>query len=125
VSLSPREFRDNLARRFAATYVEDERVAAELRARLPDAAQLIVGALGPRRIVLYGSLATSLFLAAHSDVDLAVTGLGLDAPADLMARLRDLFGRKVDLVDPTLVAPAVKRRIEKEGIVLHEPRRED
>jgi hypothetical protein len=43
---------------------------------LPEAVRLIVELVGPRRIFLYGSLATGLFLAAHSDVDLAVEGMG-------------------------------------------------
>ena len=119
--MTPAQFRANLARRFAATMAEDERVAAELRARLPEAVRLIRAALGPRRVTLYGSLATNLFFAAHSDVDLAVEGLGEEPPDELRAALRTLMGRRVDLVDPALVAPAVRREIESDGIVLGEP----
>lgn len=119
--LTPQEFRAHLHRRLAATQEEDERVAADLRARLPQAVRTIEAALGPRRIVLYGSLATGLFRAARSDVDLAVAGLGEEAPEELGAALRALFGRRVDLVDPALVAPHVQRDIAERGEVLHEP----
>jgi predicted nucleotidyltransferase len=100
---------------------EDERVAAELKARLPEALRLIGATLGPRRVTLYGSLATGLFFAAHSDVDLAVDGIGESAPDELRTALRALMGRRVDLVDPALVAPAVRREIESDGIVLNDP----
>ena len=91
--LTRRAFRENLERRFAQTFEEDERVAAELRMRLPEAARLITEALGPRRVVVYGSLAKGLFFAAHSDVDLAVEGIGEEPPGDLKESLRRLFGR--------------------------------
>ena len=45
-------------------------------------------------------LATGLFFAARSDIDLAIDGLGEAAPDELRSALRDLFGRRVDLVDP-------------------------
>jgi predicted nucleotidyltransferase len=120
VPLSPAEFREHLTRRFAATYEQDERIAADLRARLPEAVRLIVELLGPRRILLYGSLATGLFLAAHSDVDLAVEGMG-QPPEELVEALRRLFGRRVDVVDPALVAAHVRRDIARRGLVIHEP----
>jgi predicted nucleotidyltransferase len=119
--MTPAQFRANLALRFAETMAEDERVAAELKARLPEAERLICAALGPRRVTLYGSLATGLFFAAHSDVDLAVEGLGEAAPDGLRVALRALMGRRVDLVDPALVAPAVRRAIESEGLVVGGP----
>ena len=121
--LTPKQFRENLVRRFAETYEEDERVAAELRARLPEAASLIVAALGERRVILYGSLAAGLFLAAHSDVDLAVEGMGEAPPDELAGALRRLLGRKVDVVDPALVAAHIRRDIVERGVVLHEPQR--
>lgn len=123
--LTPRQFRENLERRVAATYEEDERLAAELRTRLPEAVRLIVAALGERRIVLFGSLATGLFFAAHSDVDLAVEGVGIEAPDALADELKRMFGRKVDLIDPEISSEAVRRAIATQGIVLHEPGRED
>ena len=119
--LTPREFRENLARRFAETYEEDEREAKRLRSLMPRAVKLITDHLGPRRVVLFGSLATNIFLAAFSDVDLAIEGVGMEAPADLIRQLSDLFNRKVDIVDPDLVADHVRRDIDDKGIVLHEP----
>lgn len=74
--------------------------------------------------MLYGSLATGLFFAAHSDVDLAIEGLGEEPSTELAASLRALFGRKVDLVDPALVTGYVHRDIEERGVVLYEPERE-
>jgi predicted nucleotidyltransferase len=116
--------RESLARSFAETQEEDERVAAEMKARLPEAVRLICAALGDRRVILYGSLATGLFFAAHSDVDLAVEGLGDGASSRLQVALQDLFGRKVDVVDPARVAPHVQRDIAERGVVVHEPGRE-
>ena len=118
--LSPEEFRANLTRRLAETAVEDDRAAEEARAKLPEAVKRIVAALGSRRIVLYGSLTKGLFRAAHSDVDLAVDGLGFEAPFELKTALRELFGCRVDLVDPALVASFVRAAIDK-GTVLFEP----
>ena len=88
---------------------------------MPQAIRAIITALGPRRIVLYGSLASGLFRAAWSDIDLAVSGLGEAPPEDLAATLRELFGRHVDLVDPDTVAPFIRRDIEASGVVLHDP----
>ena len=119
--MTPAQFRAHLARRFAETMAEDERVAAELKARLPEAVRLIAAALGPRRVILYGSLASGLFFAAHSDVDLAIEGLGEAPPDELRAALRALMGRRVDLVDPALVAPAVRQEMTSEGLVLSDP----
>lgn len=121
VPLSHAQFLENLTRRFAKTFDEDERVAAELKTKLPEAVRLILAALGPRRVTLYGSLATGLFFAASSDVDLAIEGLGMEPPGELASALRALLGRKVDLVDPTLVAAVIRKDIERRGIVLHEP----
>jgi predicted nucleotidyltransferase len=119
VPLTPAQFRANLIRRFAESAEEDERAAAAVRSRLPDAVRLIVERLGPRKVVLYGSLVTGLFRAARSDVDLAVEGLGLEAPRELCESLRLLLGRRVDLVDPQLVTPFVREAIET-GEVLNE-----
>ena len=88
---------------------------------MPEAVRLILDALGPRRIFLYGSLATDLFFADRSDVDLAVEGLGEEPPERLKTQLGALFGRKVDLVDPALVAAHVREGIARESILLHEP----
>jgi predicted nucleotidyltransferase len=121
VPLTPAEFRANLAQRFAETAAEDDRAAEEARAKLPEAVRRIVAALGPRRIVLFGSLTKGFFRAAHSDVDLAVEGIGLGPPRELAASLRELFGRRVDMVDPALVSGFIQRAIAK-GTVLFEPR---
>ena len=115
------QFVQNLVRRVAETFDEDERVAAELRARLPEAVRIIIGTLGPRRITLYGSLATGLFFASRSDVDLAIEGLGYGPSDELALALRQIFDRKVDLVDPALVAPHIQRGIEQKGRVIYEP----
>jgi len=119
--LSPHQMRENLARRFAETYEADLRATAEMKARLPRAVELICRELGPRRVVLFGSLAVDLFFAADSDIDLAVSGLGAGPPESLRAELRRLFGRKVDLVDPEWVARAFGEAIERDGVVLHDP----
>ena len=119
--LTPAEFRANLARRLAETAAEDECAADEARAKLPEAVRQIVAALGPRRIVLFGSLTKGLFRAAHSDVDLAVEGVGMGPPRELAVTLRELFGRLVDIVDPALVAGFMRKAIDQ-GTALFEPR---
>lgn len=120
VPLSPAEFRECIVRRFAATHVQDEAAAVAARALLPEAVRLLVNRLRPPRIVLFGSLATGLFRAATSDIDLAVDGIGIGAPADLMQSLRALFGRRVDLVDPELAAPFIQEAIQFEGELIHD-----
>jgi len=123
--LTSAQFRENLVQRFAKTYDEDERIVAELLARMPEAVELIIKAVGPRRVVLFDSLATGIFLSAHSDVDLAVDGIGVEAPHELVCALRELFGRRIDLVDTGLVAAHVLRDIKKRGVVLYEPTGQD
>lgn len=107
------DVRAKLRERVAATYDTDERVAAELRAKLPEAVRRIHAALGPRRVVLFGSLAMDTFFASRSDVDLAVDGVGAGAPEELLKELRQLFGRHVDLVDPDWCADFVREAIAK------------
>jgi predicted nucleotidyltransferase len=120
VPLSAADFRANIVRRFEATYAADEAAALAARALLPEAVQLMTARLNPRRIILFGSLATGLFRAATSDIDLAIDGVGIGAPADLMQALRALFGRRVDLVDPELAAPFIQEAIEFEGELIHD-----
>jgi predicted nucleotidyltransferase len=121
VPLSAAQFRANIVRRFEATHAEDEAAALAARALLPEAVELLVTRLRPRRVVLFGSLANGLFHAVGSDIDLAVDGVGIGAPADLMQALRALFGRRVDLVDPELAAPFIQEAIEFEGELIHDP----
>jgi predicted nucleotidyltransferase len=107
------DLRARLRERVAATYEADERLAAELCAKLPEAVRLIHASLGPRRVVLFGSLAMGTFVASRSDVDLAVDGIGPGAPDELLTKLRELFGRRVDVVDPKWCAPFVQAAITK------------
>lgn len=94
------DVRATVLRRVERTFEEDERVALELRGKLSEAVRLIHLALGPRKVVLFGSLARGTFFADRSDVDFAVEGLGSEPPPALADSLRALLGRRVDLVDP-------------------------
>lgn len=118
MALTPAQFRENFRRRIAETFEADEQEAARLRTLMPRAVEIIRAHLGPRRVVLFGSIPKQLFRASISDVDLAIAGIGAEASEELTRELRSLFGRKVDLVDPDWVSAAVRRAIDAGEVLL-------
>ena len=59
---------------------------------------------GAREVYVFGSAATGQ-MHVHSDIDLAVTGLPPKVFFPTMAKVSDVFGRAVDLVDLDVVSP--------------------
>lgn len=91
-----------------------EREAAEaraqaLRASVPALAAAL-RALGGRRVVLFGSLATGP-VHARSDIDLAVEGLPADRYWEALAQLGALAPAPVDLVRLEDASPALRDAI--------------
>jgi len=72
-----------------------------------------------KRVVLVGSTLTSLD-HRHSDIDLACEGI---PPAQFFKVLGELLfttGESIDLVDMKEVKGTLRRRIEREGVLLYE-----
>jgi predicted nucleotidyltransferase len=83
------------------------------------AARLLAEHYGVWKVVLFGSLAWGHFRST-SDVDLAVSGL---APERFFRAAGDLDRELSVPIDLKLISdcpPALRQRIEKEGVVLHE-----
>ena len=77
---------------------------------------------GASRVILTGSLARGEFRCG-SDIDLAVAGLRPDAIFEAGATLeREAGGLEVDLVPLESASPEYLRRLEQEGVVLHDAR---
>jgi predicted nucleotidyltransferase len=79
-------------------------------------------ALGVERVVLFGSTARDTALPS-SDVDIAVRlapgPVGFDRLALLSrieARLSELFGRRVDVVEEPARSPYIRDAIERDGL---------
>lgn len=74
--------------------------------------------LGGKRVILFGSLASGRFRKG-SDVDIAVEGLTAKAYFRALGVVEEILGDvPFDLVDMKEVLPSVKRKVEKEGIIL-------
>lgn len=71
------------------------------------------------KVVLFGSLARGDMFHAHSDVDLAVWGLAEAEYLRAVSSLLDLDGSiDIDLVRIEEAKPALRRRIEMEGMMI-------
>lgn len=86
--------------------------AARLRAKLPDAADVLRrhGATG---IFVFGSLLEDG--RSPGDVDLGVRGLAPEHYFQALADLMDVFGGPVDLVRLEDAPPSLRQRVEDEG----------
>jgi len=74
---------------------------------------------GAKRIVLFGSTARETH-GRHSDIDLACEGI---PPAQFFKVLGELLfttEESIDLVDMKEVKETLRRRIEREGVLLYE-----
>lgn len=95
---------------------EDQRLTEQLqrlRSCLPAAAQLLQ-AMGAREVWLFGTVAWG-GMHAHSDIDLAVSGLPANAWAGAVARVEDIVGIAVDLLRFEEIPAAFAKRIREEG----------
>jgi predicted nucleotidyltransferase len=92
---------------------------AERRARLSQVVAYLRDEVGATEIVLFGSPVTGEGDAA-SDVDLAVRGIPAARYFEALARVSDLLGCDVDLVELESARPSLARCIEDTGEVLHD-----
>lgn len=86
--------------------------------RLKEAVE-ILKEYGVKRIFLFGSVARGIS-RDYSDIDLACEGLLPEQFFKVLGKLLVMTGRSIDLVDMEEVKDTVRRRIEKEGILLYE-----
>ena len=107
-----------LERRRRAAAAEGERATAIARERMPEIVQCLVDEFGATRIVLFGSLLSGR-LEQQSDVDLAVRGIAPARYFDALARVTEILGRDVDLVELDRASASLLRRIRETGEVLH------
>ena len=112
--VTARDLTQTLHARSAKRRAKAEARAERLRARLPDAARLLLEKYQASRVVLFGSLATGTH-DEHSDVDLAVVGLPSWAYFHALADLMALFAGPVDLVRIEEATPSLVERIQDEG----------
>ena len=108
---------DPLVERIAARQDAAQRRADRLRGLLPVLADKL-RARGASRIVLFGSLATGSLLHADSDIDLAVSGLSMNAFADCTLELEAITHCRVDLVALERTPPRLLSNITRDGKAL-------
>lgn len=90
---------------------EAERTAARL-------SRILVDQYGAAEVWLFGSLVRPGRFRAHSDIDLAATGLPKSAYFQLLSRLNATSAFTVDLVDLDGCAPWLADAIRREGKLL-------
>lgn len=89
------------------------------RAVVRTAADLLRTRFGATRVVVFGSLAHEDSFTRWSDIDLAAWGIPPDAFFRAVAAVTGLSAEfKVDLVDPEDCRPALRRAIDREGVVV-------
>ncbi len=110
------------ARRRSATAVlsPTERAAREaLMRRAREAAVLLKGRFGARRVILFGSLAHQAWFTPDSDVDLVVEGLGGSNYWQAWRLAEETMGgREVDLIELEAVSPSLRQAIQRYGVEL-------
>ena len=79
----------------------------------------ILKAYRAKRVFLFGSVAKGTS-GDYSDIDLACEGLPPDQFFAVLGKLLVMPGRSIDLVDMTEVKDTIRKRIEREGILLYE-----
>lgn len=91
--------------------------ALTIRARLPEAKQVLMERYGAKRVLLFGSFARG-DVTERSDVDLAVEGIDSAGYFTALADLMGLLDSPVDLVEIERAPKSLLARIEVEGIEL-------
>jgi predicted nucleotidyltransferase len=109
-------YREAWCKRWADLRRREAERADHARASLPAIVELLVRS-GARRVVLFGSLARGRF-GLDSDIDVAVEGLA--DPFRAAADAERETGFELDVVPIESAFPHVLRRVEVEGVVLHE-----
>ncbi|HEX2689335.1 MAG TPA: nucleotidyltransferase domain-containing protein [Kofleriaceae bacterium] len=113
MSVSPHEVAARIRAEAHARERSAEARAAELGARLGDAAALLRAA-GATRVWVFGSLATGK-TRPESDIDLAVEGLHPGRYFDVLADLMALFRSPVDLVTMEQAPTSLRETIRATG----------
>lgn len=108
-----RTFQARERRAAAAIAARDE----ERRRRLPDVAALLSDEFGATEVIVFGSLVVG-DPHAGSDVDLAVRGIPAGRYLEALARVSDLLGCDVDLVELESARPSLRECIAATGVEL-------
>jgi predicted nucleotidyltransferase len=111
------------ARRYASLYRQkeearrrgDARRAVEIKARLPEVAQLLRRDYGASEVGYFGSLCGGT-LRAESDVDLFADRIRPGAYFEALDRITEILGLQVDLVELASAPPSLSERIRVDGI---------
>lgn len=82
----------------------------------------ILAECGAKRVLLFGSVARGED-KAESDIDLACVGVPSVRFFEAFGKLLFVSGRDVDLIDLDEAKESLRKRIEKEGVLLYEERR--
>jgi uncharacterized protein len=93
-------------------------VSRQERLRLAQRAAAYLRTRGATHVWLFGSLARGRAQDERSDIDLAVQGLPRAVYYSTVSELDQLLGCPVDLVELETAPPALRREIERWGVVL-------
>ena len=116
-----KRYRESVHRRSAPrTLTPTEQATREaLLRRVREAAALLKGRFGARRVILFGSLAHQAWFAPDSDVDLVVEGL---ASRDYWQAWRaveeTIRSCEVDLIDLETASLSLRQAIQRHGVEL-------
>jgi predicted nucleotidyltransferase len=75
---------------------------------------------GATKVILFGSLARESGFGQHSDIDLAIEGISWSEYWSVWAAVDSLTDFDVDIVVLEDANPALKERIDNEGVLLYE-----
>lgn len=102
-------------RRRQADLDESYRAKRALAARM---AEILRSEFGARRVLLIGSLTDRARFHEGSDIDLAVEGVAPERFWQAWGRLEEITGDAFDLVTLETCTPALRARVEVEGVAL-------
>jgi predicted nucleotidyltransferase len=85
---------------------------------LPQRCAALLYARGAKRVWLFGALASDHLPDNRSDLDLVVEGIPAQKLASLSRELRQMIGRKVDLVDMASAPPRLRPHILRTRVLL-------
>lgn len=112
-----------------ARLAEDEerrmRLFGKAREAAGKAAEVLVEVFGAEQVYLIGSLTSEERFAESSDVDMAVSGLGVEKYFGALSRIWRLFpkGMELDLIPMEEADEYLKSKILTEGVILYDKKR--
>lgn len=106
---------DGFRARVARAEAERTKRTEAARALLPEAARVLREDYGATRVGAFGTLVTSQ-LAEDSDIDLYVDAITRGRYWQAVARLAQLFGRPVDLIELADAPPSLRTTIAEDGV---------